>query len=237
MHEQAAANWVALNENPYPGRGIVAGVDDTGKHLVQVCWIMGRSPNSRNRVYRSVGERVFTDLARPDPQADTKLIIYNAMGRYGNYFIASNGDQTDTLVEEFEGTKDFHLTLLRRKYEPDAPNYTPRITALCAVGRSPAIQLSILRKSPWDMLCHRHLYTYDTMPPGYGMGLTTYMGDGDPLPAFDRMPYLLPIDGGVGDAADLLWSMLNKDNRVALACKFISMDTGNSVICIINNNH
>ncbi len=233
------SNLAALRRNPYPGRGLVVGIDEIGKHLVQVCWIMGRSPNSRNRVYKREGGRVYTALAQPDPTADTKLIIYNAMNESRKYFVASNGDQTDTALSGLQEGISFVGALNTRLYEDDAPIYTPRITALCVIHPRPKIIISCLRKEPGGMGCLHEYSTYDPRIPatwenGTGWCITTYEKDGNPPPTFDGEPYSVPLRGNIIEVMHTFWRNLNEQNRVALAVKFINCDTGRSDITLIN---
>ena len=233
------SNLAALKRNVYPGRGLVAGIDKSGKHLVQICWIMGRSPNSRNRVYKRDGGRVYTDLARSDPTADTKLTIYNAMDEARQDFVASNGDQTDTALKGLQGGVSFIGALNQRTYEPDAPHYTPRITALCTIHPGPHIIISALRKESAGMGCLHTYYTHDARIPGTwengtGWCITTYEGDGNPLPSFQGEPYVVPLRGDIKEVAKTFWGVLNEQNRVALAAKFIDCQTGKSEVEIIN---
>jgi len=219
----AGNNEVRLVGNPYPGRGIVVGLDETGQFLVQVYWIMGRSENSRNRVFgKDDTGRVFTEAADPSKVKDPSLIIYNAMReampRY--CWVVSNGHQTDPLVDSGES---FALTMCRWSYEPDAPNFTPRISAASLWGPKdiPNVLISILRKSLWSDACDRHFYEINDLGKGFGYCIHTYRGDGDPLPAFQGEPYLLTLVGDIEGVANDYWEMLNPENRVSLAVKFI----------------
>ena len=219
----ADANLFKLSGNPYPGRGIVVGLDETGEYLVQVYWIMGRSPNSQNRVFGREGDRLFTEAADPREVKDPSLIIYNAMREYRDSMglslaIVSNGHQTDAVA------KEGMIALHKYVYEPDAPNFTPRITGCSFWRRSGGIsgaELSVLRKSPWDDYCDRCSYEYDELHLGYGYCITTYSGDGNPLPSFQGEPYLLPLVGGCNFIRETFWTTLNAQNRVAVAVKFI----------------
>ncbi len=236
----AKANFFNLSGNPYPGRGIVVGLDETDKYLVQVYWIMGRSENSRNRVFSADDRRVYTEAADPSKVKDPSLIIYNAMLQSDGCYIVSNGDQTDTILElqpRYDwGPGDIDFALESREYEPDAPNYTQRITAVCSIvaGHPAFIQMSILRKSMFDSGCDRLAYFYDNLRSGLGFCITTYSGDGDPLPAFRGDPLLMPLVGGIKVIAQAYWAALNEANRVSLVVKFIDKMTGESRVHIIN---
>lgn len=231
----SANNMHALTANPYPGRGIVMGVDETGEYVVQVYWIMGRSENSRNRVFSFEGGRVFTEAADPSKVKDPSLIIYNAMQESRDFFVVSNGCQTDGAFQH-PGAEGLQYALRPYQYEPDSPNFTPRITGTCYFLHSviPSFQLSILRKSRWGILCDRSLYTYEKIGDGFGFCLTTYSGDGDPLPPFIGDPVLMPLVGNIGDIATAYWDALNKQNRVSLAVKFVRISSMTSEIRVIN---
>ncbi|MEX1112153.1 MAG: IMP cyclohydrolase [Candidatus Andersenbacteria bacterium] len=226
----AQANLTALSRNPYPGRGIVVGLDETSDFMVQIYWIMGRSENSRNRVFKvDMMGRLYTEAADEAKMSNPSLVIYNAMREVGLYFIVSNGDQTDTVAESW--SLDLNQALRGRIYEPDAPNFTPRITALSSLRKH--FQLSILRKSRFGDGCDRLLY--ECAPyPGFGYCITTYAGDGDPLPSFCGDPLVMPLRGGPEDILDTYWSALNEANRVSLAVKFIERKSGRSYTHIAN---
>lgn len=237
----AQRNFLALSLNPYPGRGIVAGLDETGQYLVQVYWIMGRSENSRNRVFKADNEtgRLYTEAADPSKVKDPSLIIYNAMRERGHFFdtldyIVSNGDQTDTVVES-KGPLYLNRVLDGRSYEPDAPNFTQRITAVHSLWKErPFLQMSILRRSRLGDTCDSVSFAYSRLYPGYAHCITTYAGDGNPLPPFYGDPLLVPLIGGMQDIAETYWAALNLENRVALAVKWIEIGNGRSDIHIIN---
>jgi IMP cyclohydrolase len=232
----AGNNILALAENPYPGRGIVAGLDESGLYMVQVYWIMGRKPNSRNRVFDADDNgRLFTEAADPSKVEDPSLIIYNAMREKGLNYVVSNGDQTDTVISSLiPSTFSLDLALRGREYEPDKPNFTPRITAINSIAKGRTeLFMSLLRKSLFGEGCDR--FTYELTPaPGFGYCITTYTGDGDPLPPFAGEPVLMPLVGGIKKIANDYWAALNEENRVSLAVKSIQISSGNSSIHIIN---
>jgi IMP cyclohydrolase len=236
LKDSAGRNILELAMNPYPGRGIVAGLDQSGVYMVQVYWIMGRKPNSRNRVFKSDDKgRLYIEAADPSKVDDPSLIIYNAMLEYGLYYVVSNGDQTDTVISAL-GPNVFSLDLaLRgREYEPDKPNFTPRITAISSIAKGRiALFMSVLRRSPFGEGCDR--CTYELSPvSGFGHCITTYSGDGDPLPSFLGDPVLMPFVGGIDEIANDYWNALNAENRVSLAVKSIQLSSGHSSIRIIN---
>jgi len=232
----ATANMTRLGDNPYPGRLIVVGMDKTGENAVEVYGIEGRGENSRNRVLSwEVGGRVFTEAADLSKMKDPSLIIYTAMKEEGRTFAVSNGVQTDSLASEGM------IALDKYSYEPDFPNCTPRIAGMCFLCncgakdcRSPFFMLSILRKSLWGEECDRHFYTYRRIEPGYGFYVSTYTGNGDPLPSFVGEPCLMPIEGDIGNVALSYWEALDKENRVALVVKFIPLSGAPSIIRVIN---
>jgi len=243
---EAKENMLNLAMNPYPGRGIIVGLDQTDKNIVQIYWIMGRSENSRNRVFScDCDNRVFTEAANPAKVKDPSLIIYNAMREISfigdNYLsVVSNGTQTDAIITQHQGLRKNYLpfNIVHWGYEPDAPNFTPRITAVSmwekyAIRETQIFQISILRKSQWSDACDRHFYEIDGIGPGYGYGVTTYHGDGDPLPSFRGEPKLFPFVGDIDMIANSYWAALNKKNRVSLAVKFIPK-SGPSHVVIVN---
>ena len=231
----AESGMRSLRENPYPGRGIVMGVDDAGENVVQVYWIMGRSENSRNRVFNFEGGRLFTEAADPSKVKDPSLIIYNAMQESREFFVVSNGSQTDVVLGH-PGAESLQYTLRPYQYEPDSPNFTPRITGSCYFlhDETPFFQLAVLRKSLWSGSCDRSIYNYEKIGDGFGFCITTYSGDGDPLPSFVGDPILMPLLGGIGDIATTYWDALNEQNRVSLAVKFIRISSMVSTIRVIN---
>lgn len=233
----AKSNILDLAMNSYPGRGIVVGLNEAGTHTVQVYWIMGRSPNSRNRVFKSDSSgRLYTDPADASKMKDPSLIIYNAMREADPYYVVSNGSQTDTVIKNLNHEPfSLDLSLSEWQYEPDKPNYTPRITAVSRLfrdGRS-GIIMSVLRKSPFGDRCDRFAYDLNSIP-GFGFCITTYTGDGNPLPSFSGEPLLVPIVGGIEEVVNDYWEALDCDNRVSLAVKMIEIRTRKSEIRIMN---
>ena len=239
MHH-ANVNLGDLSRNSYPGRGIVIGTSQDGRFAVQVYWIMGRKPNSRNRVFKSKGGQLFTEPVDPAQVKDSSLIIYKAMDEYRGRFVVSNGDQTDTVVKKLglHNNATLSETLVERLFEPDAPNFTSRITGLCSIHMGTcSTTLSLIRKSSAVASvnqCERFYYEYDSILPALGICFHTYMEDGDPLPAFNGEPYHVPLDGPIDEVVETYWSSLDKDNRVSLAVKFIELATSKSKIKVIN---
>ncbi len=241
MDPQAAAKQHFarhLEQNPYPGRGLVLGRDSGGDWL-QVYWIMGRSPNSRNRRFVADGPILRTEAVDPAALEDPSLIIYEAMLERPGLYLVSNGDQTRTISQAFaEGdeTWRFEMALAGREREPDAPNYTPRISGLLDLRqRTPGVALSILRANEADPdHTDRSVYRPAPPPPGLGLGLTTYAGDGSPLPPFRGDPLWLPLEGDADAVLARYWAALDAENRVALAVKRIPAPGGQGEIRIRN---
>jgi len=240
----AESNLEGLANNSYPGRGIVVGLDKTGEYLVLIYWIMGRSANSRNRVFvKGRDDSISTQPADPSQVKDPSLIIYTAVREVGyagrTVHVVSNGKQTDEIADAYRTGRNLYDTLNRYEYEPDTPHFTSRITA-CSGWRlpkaSPVTIMSILRKSPWSNVCDHHQYEFNGIGRGFGHCITTYAGDGDPLPAFHGEPYLLPLCGDASSVASTFWRVLNSENRVSLVVKFVPKHGGPSQI-VINNEY
>jgi len=228
--EIADANLKKLAENTYPGRGIIAGLDETEKYLIQVYWIMGRSANSRNRIFaETMPGRLVTEAADSTKVKDPSLIMYTAMNSLNNqHFSISNGHQTDDALKAAHWCILLHADTNfsdKWKYEPDEPNFTPRITSVFTKEANNFLQISIIKKSPFDDSCTRHLHLYSNLHPGFGYCVTTYKGDGDPLPSFEGEPFLLPLEGSHEFILDSYWSTLNQENKISLAVKFINIET------------
>ncbi len=230
----AWSNYAELGRNLYPGRGIVVGRDETGKYLIQVYWVTGRSEKSRNRIFDADYDagRLFTEAADAAKMMDPSLVIYNAMRERGSFYIVGNGDQTDTVADS-PHLPHLNTALQGRIYEPDSPNFTQRITAVCVLQARPCVQMSILRKSVIGETCDRMFYEF-VLKPGCGYCIMTYAGDGDPLPPFRAEPLLMPLCGSMIDIANAYWNALNESNRVSLAVKFVKIRSGRSTIHIIN---
>ncbi|MEI7620504.1 MAG: IMP cyclohydrolase [Candidatus Falkowbacteria bacterium] len=238
--DRAERNFLTLAINRYPGRGLVLGMDETGKYLIQAYWIMGRSENSRNRIFVCEdGRELKTKAADPDKVEDPSLIIYTAMNDDSCNFVVSNGHQTNPVLsycDSFFGVGSLiEDNDWEYKYEPDAPNYTPRITGAITIdAEKPFAEILILKKSPFSMACEKQLFRYNDFHPGIGHCVTTYAGDGDPLPSFEGEPYLLPLNGSITNIAKELWATLDEENKVSLAVKFINIENGETSVEIIN---
>lgn len=226
-----------LSQNEYPGRGIVIGRSGDGKKAVMAYFIMGRSSNSRNRVFVEDGEGIRTQAFDESKVEDPSLIIYAPVRVLGNKTIVTNGDQTDTIYELMDKQQTFEQSLRGRSFEPDAPNYTPRISGILHVENgSYSFALSLIRSDNGDpSSCLRYTYAYETPKAGEYRFLHTYKGDGSPLPSFEGEPELVTLpDGSVGEIAETIWNSLNKDNKVSLFVRVIDIETGAYESTIIN---
>ena len=228
----------ALSATTYPGRGIVIGRSADGKKAVTAYFIMGRSENSRNRVFVKDGNGIRTQAFDPSKMKDPSLIIYAPVRVLGNKTIVTNGDQTDTIYENMDKQQTFEHSLRCREFEPDAPNYTPRISGIMHVeGGDYNFALSILKSDGGDPNgCNRFTYAYSNPKAGVGRFIHTYMGDGNPLPSFEGEPELVKIEGDIDTFANAVWSSLNEENKVSLFVRFIDIATGTWEDRIINKN-
>ena len=233
------ANVEALRRNPYPGRGIIIGLSPDGKRYVQVYWIMGRSENSRNRIFVHRGGTVKTQAYDESKVKDPSLIIYNAIGVVGKCHVVTNGAQTDTVCAGLAAGKSFEQSLSQARYEPDEPNFTPRISGIVNLDDdNNPIQLSVLKASSAEAeLCLRQTFCYERGTAGVGYCITTYTTDGNPLPSFEGEPYAIKLLDGVEETARFYWDVLNEDNRISLAVKSIDCRTGEVALEIVNKHH
>lgn len=223
----------------YPGRGIIAGMSEDGKKAVSAYFIMGRSDSSRNRVFVQDGEGIRTEAFDPSTlMVAPELIIYAPVRVLGKKTIVTNGDQTDTIYDGLAEGKTFEQSLRERKYEHDAPNYTPRISSVLHVENGEYdYALSILKSHNGNPdICERHTYTYDNTVAGEGHYIHTYMGNGSPLPSYEGEPTLVNIPGDIEEFTNLVWDNLNSDNKVALFVRYIDIKTGEYETRIINKN-
>lgn len=227
-----------LESNVYPGRGIVVGQLSNSEDWAIVYFIMGRSVNSRNRRFAFENDRLWTEPVDESKICDPSLIIYDAMLAHNNIQLVSNGDQTKTIFDFLNKGDTFVGALNTREREPDAPNYTPRISAMLDCnGIFPEITLSVLSSNLADPgQTNRALFTPAAPGAGLGYCLTTYMGDGDPLPSFNTMPLLMPLQDSADKILNTYWNVLNADNRVSLAVKQINK-SGKTIKIVIKNCH
>ncbi len=227
-----------LKGNSYPGRGIVIGKSADGTKAVTAYFIMGRSSNSRNRVFVEEGQGIRTQAFDPSKLEDPSLIIYAPVRVLGNKTIVTNGDQTDTIYEGMDQQLTFEQSLRSREFEPDAPNYTPRISGVMHIdGGAYAYAMSILKSNNGNPdACNRYTFTYENPVAGEGHFIHTYMGDGNPLPSFEGEPKLVSIPDDIDSFTTLLWESLNADNKVSLFVRFIDIQDGTYETRIVNKN-
>ena len=227
-----------LNTNSYPGRGIVIGRSEDGKYAVTAYFIMGRSVNSRNRVFVEDGEGIRTQAHDPSKLSDPSLIIYAPVRVLGKQTIATNGDQTDTVYDLMAEGKTFEEALRTREFEPDAPNFTPRISGIMHVeDGNYDFSMSILKSEDGNPdYCLRNTFSYPNCPAGEGRFIHTYMEDGDPLPSFEGEPTKVDIKGDIDAFTELVWTNLNEDNKVSLFVRYIDIATGEYETRIVNKN-
>lgn len=227
-----------LKNNAYPGRGIVIGKSEDGKKAVTAYFIMGRSENSRNRIFVEDGQGIRTQAFDPSKLTDPSLIIYAPVRVLGNKIIVTNGDQTDTIYEGMDKQLTFEQSLRCREFEPDAPNYTPRISGILHMGNGGFnYAMSILKSNNGNPdSCQRYTFAYENPAAGEGRFIHTYMHDGNPLPSFAGEPKLVGISGGIDEFTDMLWENLNPENKVSLFVRFIDLEDGTSQTRIVNKN-
>lgn len=227
-----------LKENSYPGRGIIVGRSEDGTKAVIAYFIMGRSSNSRNRIFVEDGEGIRTQAFDPSKLEDPSLIIYAPVRVLGNKTIVTNGDQTDTIYDGMDKQLTFEQSLRSREFEPDGPNYTPRISAVLHLEKGEFnYAMSILKSNNGNSeSCNRYTFAYNKVPAGEGHFISTYMHDGNPLPSFEGEPKWMAILDDMDAFAELLWSSLNEDNKVSLFVRYIDIATGKYESKIINKN-
>ncbi|HHZ06103.1 MAG TPA: inosine monophosphate cyclohydrolase [Clostridiales bacterium] len=228
-----------LKSNSYPGRGIILGKSADGVNAVMAYFIMGRSENSRNRVFVEDGNGIRTQAFDESRLSDPSLIIYAPVRVLGNKTIVTNGDQTDTIYEHMNQHETFEQALRSRCFEPDAPNYTPRISGIVKTDFDEFnYALSILKSTNGNPdSCQRYTFTYDTPLNGEGRFIHTYMGDGNPLPSFEGEPKAVELGGeDIDTFAEKLWNALNDDNKVSLFVRYIDLETYEATTKIINKN-
>ena len=227
-----------LKANAYPGRGIVIGRNEDGTKAVTAYFIMGRSVNSRNRVFTATEDGIKTEAFDPSKLSDPHLIIYSPVRVLGNKTIVTNGDQTDTIYDLMDKQCTFEQSLRGREFEDDAPNYTPRISGIMHIENGTYnYAMSILKSADGNPeSTERHTFTYSNPLPGVGRFLHTYMGDGSPLPSFEGEPEKVAISGNIDEFTDKIWNCLNEDNKVSLFVRFINISDGSYETRIVNKN-
>ena len=227
----------ALGANTYPGRGIILGKSADGNYAVLAYFIMGRSENSRNRVFVEDGTGLRTQAFDPSKMSDPSLIIYSPVRVFGHFTIVTNGDQTDTVCEALSQGSTFEDALRSRTFEPDSPNFTPRISGLIDTGEKFGYRLSILKSGDAQgRSVQRLFYEYSNPAAGEGRLIQTYIGDGNPLPSYEGEPVLLNLEGDIDEFSNSLWNSLNEENRISLFTRYISLKTGLTETRIFNKN-
>ena len=225
-----------LSANSYPGRGIIAGLTPDGQNAAVAYFIMGRSENSRNRVFRPEGEDVMIYPFDASKVEDPSLIIYAPVRALKDQLIVTNGDQTDTIRDFLKKGDSFENALRTRGFEPDKPNYTPRISALLHFDKAYWYQMSILKCADGQgTKCNR--FTFDLAPvPGLGHFIHTYIGDGSPLPSFEGEPEQVELMNDIDAFTDCVWTSLNESNKISLFIRFVNLTTGKAESRILNKH-
>lgn len=217
-------DYLAAKE--YPGRGIILGKSEDNR-AVFAYFIMGRSTNSKNRVFEVSNDDIRTKAFDESLLSDPSLIIYSPVRVLGKKIIVTNGDQTDTIYEYLKDKKTFEDALYTRTFEPDAPNFTPRISGLIDIESGLKLKLSILKSDEGDeSQALRFFYNYDNPKPGEGFLIHTYKENSDPLKSFEGEPIKVSLNGSIDEFSDSLWNSLNTDNKISLAVRYIDMATG-----------
>ena len=226
-----------LRSNPYPGRGIVLGRSADNQRVVMVYFIMGRSENSRNRIFEETEDGIRTKAFDESKMTDPSLIIYHPVRVFGGKTIITNGDQTDTIRDAFQSGECYRHALLSRTFEPDGPNWTPRISGV--VKPNGSYNLSILKSMEGDSACCcRYFFEYDAPIAGMGHFISTYETDGDPLPSFHGEPKAVAFANETAqELADKVWAALNEDNKVSLFVRTWELDNGKVDTVILNKHH
>ncbi|MCD8106840.1 MAG: IMP cyclohydrolase [Oscillospiraceae bacterium] len=222
--------------NPYVGRGICVGLSPDGANAVFAYFIMGRSSNSRNRVFTIRDGELFTEPFDASLVEDPSLIIYAAVRSFQNKVVVTNGDQTDTIIDGLRQGKKFSEALESRQFEPDAPNFTPRISAMLEFKKSYSYQMSILKSIDAEGTgCARYTYSY---PGRQGLGhfIHTYVTDGNPIPTFQGEPERIIIPGSIDEFTDQIWSGLDESNKISLYVEYINLKSQTSEFRLINKN-
>lgn len=226
-----------IKDNPYVGRGIVIGKTENGKYAVSAYFIMGRSNNSRNRVFVKHGEDLFTEPFDATKVEDPSLIIYAAIRKTENGLIVTNGDQTDTIFNGLLNGLSFSDSLKSREFEPDAPNLTPRISGYITFEKDNfSYEMSILKSAdPLGTACNRYTFSYPSLS-GLGHFIHTYVTDGNPIPTFQGEPERVSIPNDIDVFTNEIWSNLNEDNKISLYVRYTDFSSGNIIERLINKN-
>ena len=225
-----------ITGNPYVGRGIVAGLSESGKYAVAAYFIMGRSANSRNRVFTKKNGEIFTEPFDASKVQDPSLIIYAALRKYENKLIFTNGDQTDTIYNGVKCGATFSGALATREFEPDKPNFTPRISCMMTLGEPLTYEMSILKSEDENgTYCCRFTFSYKAQP-GLGHFIHTYVTDGNPIPTFQGEPERVTIPDCIDEFTEALWRGLDENNKISLYVRYTDLETGEETNRLINKN-
>lgn len=226
-----------IKDNPYVGRGIVIGKTEDGKYAVSAYFIMGRSNNSRNRVFVKHGEDLFTEPFDASKLEDPSLIIYAAIRKTENGLIVTNGDQTDTIFNGLLDGLSFSDSLKSREFEPDAPNLTPRISGYITFEKDNfSYEMSILKSAdPLGTACNRYTFSYPSLS-GLGHFIHTYVTDGNPIPTFQGEPERVSIPNDINVFTNEIWSNLNEDNKISLYVRYTDLSSGDITERLLNKN-
>ena len=226
-----------LADNTYPGRGIIIGKTPDGTKAMTAYFIMGRSDNSRNRIFTEKNGEVFTEPFDASKVQDPSLIIYAAIRQYENNLIVTNGNQTDTIYDGLKDGKCFMKALESREFEPDSPNFTPRISGMLTFGDGDfTYQMSILKSADAEgSACNRFTYKYAPLN-GLGHFLHTYVCDGNPIPTFQGEPERIAVCDDIDEETDRLWKALNEQNKISLYVRYVDLKTGKAENRLVNKN-
>lgn len=226
-----------IKDNSYVGRGIVIGKSQDGKNAVTAYFIMGRSENSRNRVFIENGEEIVIHPFDASKVEDPSLIIYSPIRVFENNVIVTNGDQTDTVYDFVSTGKTFEQALETREFEPDAPNFTPRISGMITLNDSDFnYKMSILKSADANgSSCNRYSFSYNSLP-GLGHFIHTYQCDGNPIPTFQGEPERVEIPNDIDEFTTSIWENLNENNKISLYVRYINLETGKIENRLINKN-
>jgi len=226
-----------LKPNTYPGRGIIIGKSADGKCAVTAYFIMGRSENSRNRVFTEKDGGIYTEPHDYSKVSDPSLIIYSAIRQIGNKLIVTNGDQTDTIYDFLAKGEDMRAALRTRDFEPDAPNFTPRISGVMTFDNGDfSYEMSILKSADAEgTATNRYFYEYNSIA-GLGHFIHTYVCDGNPIPTFQGEPERVTVSSDIDEYTNAIWNSLNENNKISLYVRYVNLESGKEESRLINKN-